>query len=1235
MTTPAELAPVRVLRKEDLLDLTFSFRNLKIRRPLIGTPVLVRRDPASPAQLIATFPRQHVLEKAYFETAGAIKVEPPDPDVGTVAEPLEPPPVRSLLSGRTVLVFEVDATTEIPYTAKGLVAAMRLLPPRLVPVARGAAAAVLPQPKHNRTDRWASSLYAGAAAKNRHTADDIAATMRVLRNVTQLMPRFGPEVALAAAADADPEVFGALRAELTARAELAPAALENPLPADPSAVPSTALELPYRLLLSPSETAAWAHSEDVVTHPGNDRIELWHTRLGIRREHDDGTQEVDELDANGRTVRAVWTRDGDAATMPRPDPAAKDAIGRTPLSPYDRYSLVRLTGHERLAPVRVGNLALSTLGGWLDVLGQWEPPPGLDLEEWRHVATLGRDHYVRVLYAGYLFPFGHRASLVKVTERKFDPAKPGAPAYLYQRMFILVRQPVRTYEYRGGTPLPRTGAERLDVQFPFSSITLVTSVTPNLDDPNAGPPGLPGNQKLFFPHVGGQRFEFKAVGVDRDGRAVEFRTPLLFVSKTLNTPADLPAIVKAYNPNPGALAVEDPGHRAAAVAGQALAFAESKKPDDTRLDVSRLLWAAAVPDDLGSIVDGKDPALFLPKIDQATGVIPSVGQLTGEAEQVVVSYADGFKQHAFDAVANQGQVFLKLANDAKMEFSKQSDRVGALAAPDLSVAGLSRLTGPVAGDLAKLSAGEFNPADFFKAFNANIFGVIPLAELVKLAGLDKPLKVPTFLSQILNAVSMFTQDVERAVKTLQELRKTVPQIGTAVQDLADKSETLLTTVGEFLKPGSGTTIEAVQGAFDGFSASFTRLRQALPKGTDPAITGLLDRVDQQLKAWDDTGAQVVSIKQALVKAAQGAKLPDVATTRLEWSPDLQAWSPFEKNPDRKNALFWPHEGAGKMTMVVDLRGSLRPDVSSGADVTCTLEHFDILLVPKGFPGLRLEFERIRFTARAGKKPDIEVVFNGVDFEGPLQFVQTLRNLIPLDGFSDPPALQVTPSGITADYSMTLPAAAIGVFSLENLSLGASLRVPFIGESLEAGFHFCTRERPFTLTVSFLGGGGFFGITARPNGIKTLEAALEFGAAVSMNLGVASGSLSVMAGIYFRLENGTDAVIAGYLRARGEVDVLGIISASIELYMEFRYQSSPRAVYGRATITVEIDVLFFHKSVSITCERRFAGSDETFALAAAAGAQPTFAELMAPYTEPVTALRRDPALEYCTAFGGID
>jgi hypothetical protein len=116
---------------------------------------------------------------------------------------------------------------------------------------------------------------------------------------------------------------------------------------------------------------------------------------------------------------------------------------------------------------------------------------------------------------------------------------------------------------------------------------------------------------------------------------------------------------------------------------------------------------------------------------------------------------------------------------------------------------------------------------------------------------------------------------------------------------------------------------------------------------------------------------------------------------------------------------------------------------------------------------------------------------------------------------------------------------------------------------------------------------------------------------------------VMAGIYFKLEKTNDqygATLTGYFRLRGEVDVLGIISASIELYLEMRYESATGKVVGKATLTIEVSVLFFSASVSITCERKFAGSD----------GDPTFADLMAPYTDPALGYV-EPWVTYCEAF----
>ena len=147
-------------------------------------------------------------------------------------------------------------------------------------------------------------------------------------------------------------------------------------------------------------------------------------------------------------------------------------------------------------------------------------------------------------------------------------------------------------------------------------------------------------------------------------------------------------------------------------------------------------------------------------------------------------------------------------------------------------------------------------------------------------------------------------------------------------------------------------------------------------------------------------------------------------------------------------------------------------------------------------------------------------------------------------------------------------------------------------------------------LPLLGGGGYFGIEIGLGGVKTLEASFELGAVLALDFGVASGSVSVMAGVYFKLSSGGGTIL-GYLRIRGEVDVLGLISASITLAMELGYDAGK--VVGRASIIVEVSIAFFSTSVSISCEKKFAGSS----------GDPTFVELMGPVDGPWA--------EYCAAF----
>jgi hypothetical protein len=133
-------------------------------------------------------------------------------------------------------------------------------------------------------------------------------------------------------------------------------------------------------------------------------------------------------------------------------------------------------------------------------------------------------------------------------------------------------------------------------------------------------------------------------------------------------------------------------------------------------------------------------------------------------------------------------------------------------------------------------------------------------------------------------------------------------------------------------------------------------------------------------------------------------------------------------------------------------------------------------------------------------------------------------------------------------------------------------------------------------VAIFGGGGFFHLQLDTAGMKELEVALEFGATAALDIGVASGEVHIMAGIYFSLqrkEGSTDlaAVLSGYLRMGGSLNVLGLIKVSVEFNLTFTYDGARDKAYGRATLTVHVEVLFFSASVELTVERAFGGSGD--------------------------------------------
>ncbi|MBW4717797.1 hypothetical protein [Saccharothrix obliqua] len=385
------------------------------------------------------------------------------------------------------------------------------------------------------------------------------------------------------------------------------------------------------------------------------------------------------------------------------------------------------------------------------------------------------------------------------------------------------------------------------------------------------------------------------------------------------------------------------------------------------------------------------------------------------------------------------------------------------------------------------------------------------------------------------------------------------------------------------------------------------------------LIGGVDPVDptKPIRLDLDSGPRIVTTR--VHPDGDVTKPPEAVSTTVDWTPRL---------PSGLTAgVFWPKTDDGRTTSLT-LHGETRTALGDGATtyvMTGDLRDFALELVKGDDPVLsfvKLTFRRFAFEARDNAKPNIHVELAGVAFKGPLDFVNTLQRFLVSSGRG--PAVDVQPVGISAGWTLAIPDVAIGVFTLQHLAFSAALHLPFDGGPARARFAFCSREQPFTLTVSLFGGGGFFALAVGADGFEMLEAAIEFGGSVAFNLGVASGGVSVLAGIYFKLEltDGRELVtLTGYLRANGQLSVLGLITISAEFYLGLSYTSEGNRVEGEASLTVEIDILFFHKSVTLRVHKSFAGPSTALTDGRAAAAPPKFGDLMG----------RDDWHTYCDAF----
>ena len=1117
----------RVVRPDDMVVLDFSARGL---RRSAGT--LVRETAGVAGVLIVCHQPQSLADAAYLETTnqddyskdGKLSGREPPPAPVLPATSPYPTPVPIRAAGQSRVAFTMpDDETALPLTLDALLDACRRWPLALDGAARNDFQVLTVFEKWQIVTaeldfslRNAREALGDVLDPRLLTGLDAAATRIAAEQVTSVRAKrqFGSRAfdALAtlevaalvrgegeAVADtrAAAGLFLNLAAGARASAELGRAGIDFDdaigfvpgiaaliqRPHEPSKY-RTAIEMPWRLIGSPLSGTGFTHATQPVTH-GN-RTELWHTRMGARETTRAGLH-IDERATS--KLRYLWSPD-----YPAPPASSNPNFS---LDGKDRQMIVKLTaGYDetnaiggapfRPRAVNARRVMLSALGGQLEADRRWTTRPiGVDMMAWTHKLSQGRDSYVRVEYAGFLFPLGHAATLVKISERKFEwrggAAAKDRVALLRQRFFLIIREKSRTYP--NGDPQPDLGRT-----MPFTRVEVMLDVTPDLAQP-----GLVIDQALgasfynadiskrmaFWPARTNPPvvFDFPLVGVDDAGNHVPFAMPLMFVSEVVNRSGPIEQVRTHYN------AAARKARRTADTQGATIRFAPAAPgASDVDLPTPQLVFESANP--TTGIPAGQSTTLQQQPIVKSAKVrLAGVERLTGQVKTPDVGFDPLYVQHGFGA-SNPGTLFLKLTTQEKLEFGGAgtgSDAVGGVATPSLNPSKLSAAHGVMSG-ASDFADGLFKPADFFP--DAKLLGFFNLKDLLKIVPLGPE----------------------------------SPQLATIDFPAAPP------------KPA-------------GIETRF-RLVQTLPASPIPA---LITNADGRQSTLDLT---------SIMRVYAGPLPPEQSVEGI------------------------------LTNFKINLAG-------------CLIIHFD----------------RLRFLKKSGAKPDVDVDLNpdaGVTFGGPLEFINKLKEFIPSNGFSDPPDLQVTPQGITAGYSLGLPNVQVGVLSLSNISLGASFTLPFTGGAPTARFNFAERHNTFNLTVSLLGGGGFFAIVVGADGVKEIEAQLDFGAQVAINLGVASGSVYIKAGFYFHYAESPERVeFEGFVELGGRLSVLGLISVSLTFHLSLAYEAiedgtkadgtpaKKSRLFGQATLVVEIEILFFSASVKVKVEKTFVGSD----------ADPSFAQLI--------------------------
>jgi hypothetical protein len=901
----------------------------------------------------------------------------------------------------------------------------------------------------------------------------------------------------------------------------------------------TAIELPTGLLLSPDSGGSgpgmiwlpsalgdgpWTSAVPYQVHgtPGQlARTVLWHLRLispkelsNIRSHSAVALQSFDKA-----MVRAVWSDPSQPGFLTAMN--ASDRAGIVAASHDDWYKQTATSDATFEAGqdgrIAADTLALSAAGGWLNFDKHWDDSQlshVLPVDGWVNRTEIGRDSFVQIEYAAYLYPLGFRVLVIKTTYRDtvFYPAA-GPRSVSPLRQYYSIRFVDRSV---AGT--------KIDPHLVFTAVTSDIVETPHLTLSNWDFQ----NPCVCWPasEASSAVYEFPFTVADTGGQTSSFTAPQLVISEFAlanQQASSLSMLVQEYY-SPGKLA-----RRLRPFNGQNVVFAQSLDAQgravttdrSAMLPVQDILLAATpnAPAGVSLPVNVKQQAPFWPFLDSVHVSPPAGFAVRSGDAQVAASPSSGAAPSSsanaessawyrpivpsdtgVGGFMNLNNVYLTRdvgtdgASEISIDYNQRAAAIGGMAVPNVTAVGGFTFVPKQAGarDATTPNAGPFGYAPGNIAPVPSVNGLRPTFD---------PNSLPQFAQGIFDPTDYFGQvigNVQNAVL-----------FGVNLSDI--------------LKPITGAVTASLPGitcTFDGSQYNFGFTWQ----------TSLFQTPSQPILATSPKS--VLQMSGTMTVGVNGQELAYTANGSISY-----------------------------ITINFYFTGDAAPDLS-------------------------LEFDSVTFSQVGGQATQFHVSTPNVSFNGALSFISGILDTFQ-NFFGDllgvgAPALNITPLGLTYSLpSIAIPEIALGAVDITGISFDCIVSLPFTNaKQPEITFDLSTKENPFVITILLLGGGGFADITANTKGVDSFDVSLQAGAECGINIaGIVTGDAYIFAGIIYAYDG--NVTLTAFVTAGGDVSVLGLISASLNVTVTLTYQpSNPPTLSGTAQLTFEVHVLFFSESVTV-------------------------------------------------------